>query len=70
MEMHSRDITLFFVLQRFNIMDYSSLFQYFLLMCYGPYSSVHLFVNFIIMTGELTHTVKEMVPRPPALSIK
>ena len=33
---HSRDITL---LIDFNIMDYSSLFQYFLSMCYVHYSS-------------------------------
>ena len=36
---HSRDITLLIVLRWFNIMNYSNLFQYFLSMCYGPYSS-------------------------------
>ena len=33
------DITLLIVLLLFNIMHYSNLFQYFLSMCYGPYSS-------------------------------
>ena len=37
-EMHSEDITLLIGLLLFNIMDYSNLFQYFLSMCYGPYS--------------------------------
>ena len=35
MEMHSWDITSYC----FNIVHYSSLFQYFLLMYYGPYCS-------------------------------
>ena len=39
MEMHSRHITLLIVLLWYNIVHYSSLFQYFLSMCYGPYSS-------------------------------
>ena len=48
MEMHSRDVTLFIVLLWFNIMDYSSLFQYFLSMCYCPYSSWKLQKNFCV----------------------
>ena len=64
--MHSRDITLLIVLLRFNIVHYSSLFQYFLLMCNDPYSS-RKFQNFlrtclltlIIMTGEPTHTASK-----------
>ena len=37
--MHSRDITLLIVLLWFNIVHYFNLFQYFLSMCYSPYSS-------------------------------
>ena len=76
---HSRDRILLIVLLWFNIMDYSNLFQYFLSMCYGPYSSwkfqifsctcLTFFVNNFIMTGEPTHTTSEMVPRAPAISI-
>jgi len=38
-EMHSRDITILIALLWFNIVPYSSLFHYFLLIYYGPYSS-------------------------------
>jgi len=48
--MHSRDATVLIDLLWFNDVHYSSLFQYFFSIYYGPYSSwkflVHLFVNF------------------------
>jgi len=54
-EMHSKDTTVLIYLLWFNVVHYSSLFQYFVLIYYGPYSSwklriffVYLFANFII----------------------
>jgi len=55
--MHSRDTTVLIDFQWFNVVHYSSLFQYFFLIYYGPYSSqkfliflVHLFANFFLET--------------------
>jgi len=47
-EMHSRDTTVLIDLLWFNVMHYSSLFQYFFSIYYCPYSNflVHLLVNF------------------------
>jgi len=38
-EMHSRDTTVLIDLLWFNVVHYSSLFQYVFLIYYGPYSS-------------------------------
>ena len=57
-------------------MHYSSLFQYFLLMCYGSWkfqiflrTCLLTFFETIIMTGKPMHTVSEIAPRTPAISI-
>jgi len=52
-EMHGRDTTVLIDLLWFNVIHYSSLFQYFFSIYYGPYSSwklVYLFVNFFCNT--------------------
>jgi len=52
-EMHSRDTAVLIDLLWFNVVHYSSLFQYCFSIYYGPYSSwnlVYLFVNFFVNT--------------------
>ena len=64
--MHSRDITLLIVLLWFNTVHYSSLFQYFLSMCYGVENSNFFVLTFckielLLVNPRIPH---QMAPRP------
>jgi len=47
--MHSRDATVLIGLLWFNVLHYSSLFQYFFSIYYGPYSSLKFLIFLVYL---------------------